>query len=766
MAESAPSAVVADRPVMTPDERSPYTLPIGPGAQIFLISVLGLFLELLLIRWIATEIRIFAYLQNTVLVVCFLGLGMGCFTCRQPIRMRDALIPLCIITVLLAIPYTRHALGTISTLLGVLPDIVVWDQRTAASMTSAVVSLSLGAILTFILMAMLWDIFIPIGRLLGRAIDDHPRTIVAYSINIFGSIVGTWLFVALSAVHAPPGVWFVVLALLLVFFLGSTAVDRRWNGALTACILVAGWLAGWEPGAEEVYWSPYQKLALLPVDHPQVKAYEIDAVRGSKFVIMVNNAGYQAAIDLTPEEVAKHPDRFPEAFRGCSQYDIPCRLHPNPQEVLIVGAGCGNDTAGALRNGAGHVTAVEIDPMIISMGQRKHPEKPYDSPKVTVVLDDARAYFAATDKKFDVISFGLLDSHTTGAMTNARLDHFVYTQESLAQVRKLLKPGGIVVLSFEAARPFIADRMARLIRDEFQSEPMSFRVPLSYYGWGGQFFVTGDLAGVQQRLAGDPQLQTAIDGWRKEFPQNFSYTTPVTTDDWPYIYLDQPNIPVLYYVLAGLLVLLFVRGQTRLPSNDWIRGWSTTHWHFLFLGAAFMLLEVQNISKAAAVLGSTWSVNAVIITGVLVMALCANGIAARWPKLPLLPVYGCLWASCIALYFVDLAQFNAFSYPVKAVLVGGLTTLPMIFSGIVFIRALTGVVRKDQAFGANLFGALIGALLQTSTFVIGLKALLLVVAALYFLAFLTRPKLPSAAGEEGAGEGSTKTSATCAGVTA
>ena len=43
--------------------------------------------------------------------------------------------------------------------------------------------------------------------------------------------------------------------------------------------------------------------------------------------------------------------------------------------------------------------------------------------------------------KFDLIAFGLLDSHTTTAMTNARLDHYVYTQESLNQVRSILKPG-------------------------------------------------------------------------------------------------------------------------------------------------------------------------------------------------------------------------------------------------------------------------------------------------------------------------------------
>src|ERR1700722_12318691 len=77
--------------------------------HLFLVSVLGLFLELLVIRWVCTEIQLFNYLQNTVLVVCFLGLGMGCLTCRQPASLRHLLIPLLILAAILAIPYTREA---------------------------------------------------------------------------------------------------------------------------------------------------------------------------------------------------------------------------------------------------------------------------------------------------------------------------------------------------------------------------------------------------------------------------------------------------------------------------------------------------------------------------------------------------------------------------------------------------------------------------------------------------------------------------------
>ena len=74
-------------------------------------------------------------------------------------------------------------------------------------------------------------------------------------------------------------------------------------------------------------------------------------------------------------------------------------------------------------------------------------------------------------------------------------------------------------------------------------------------------------------------------------------------------------------------------------------------------------------------------------------------------------------------------------------IVGGLTTLPMVFSGIVFIRSFAVAVAKDVALGANLIGAIAGALLQSVTFLIGIKALLLIVASLYFLSMLTRPRM-------------------------
>jgi hypothetical protein len=228
--------------------------------------------------------------------------------------------------------------------------------------------------------------------------------------------------------------------------------------------------------------------------------------------------------------------------------------------------------------------------------------------------------------------------------------------------------------------------------------------------------------------------------WQRDLPVPISYTTRVATDDWPYIYLQSPSIPLLYESLAALLLVQFVGCAAALRVRGLVAGRGAGRWHFFFLGAAFLLLEVQNISKAAVVLGNTWQVNAVIISSILILILLANLIAARLPRLPAGLAYAAVCSISVALYFVDLAWFAGLPYVTKAAVVGLLTCLPILFSGLIFIRSFAAAPAKDVALGANLMGALVGGLLQSLTFLIGIKALLLIVAGLYAAAFVTRPR--------------------------
>jgi len=557
--------------------------------------------------------------------------------------------------------------------------------------------------------------------------NAHPNPIWAYSVNILGSVIGTWTFVLLSYFYQPPLIWFLIAGGLFTIFIIWTKKDIAANFSLLILIVILSFFASLVPNSIDVIWSPYQKLVVR----------ESEANEVGDYIVTVNNVGYQGMINLSRLNVLAHPEMYTPELNGLSQYDLPALLHPNPQNLLIVGAGTGNDAAGALRNNVQAITAVEIDPAIIDIGRNLHPEQPYSQPNVHVVNDDARSFIATTEEKFDVISFSLLDSHTTTAMTNARLDHYVYTIESIEQAKTKLNEGGIMILSFEAQKPFITSRIRTALRIIFQQEPLVFKIPYSPYGWGGVMFVTGDLDSVQEQLDTNDQLARYIKELQNDFPVTYEDGIKITTDDWPYIYLKAPKIPKLYYLLLGIMLLLLIRSMRKWDARADIKFTSSSFWHFFLLGAAFLLLEVQNISKASVVLGNTWQVNAVIITCVLSMALIANWLEHKIPWIPIISVYALLIATSLGLYFIDLTTFSFLPYTIKAIVVGGLTSLPMLFSGIVFIRSFARALNKSDALGANLTGALSGALLQSVTFVTGIRALLLIVALFYFLSFLT-----------------------------
>src|SRR5207245_2067906 len=82
------------------------SLAASSMSGLMLISLLSLFLELLLIRWVASEIRVFAYFKSLVLIACFLGFGLGCYLCRRRVSVLPILVPL--LTLVLLIRSEEH----------------------------------------------------------------------------------------------------------------------------------------------------------------------------------------------------------------------------------------------------------------------------------------------------------------------------------------------------------------------------------------------------------------------------------------------------------------------------------------------------------------------------------------------------------------------------------------------------------------------------------------------------------------------------------
>jgi SAM-dependent methyltransferase len=376
--------------------------------------------------------------------------------------------------------------------------------------------------------------------------------------------------------------------------------------------------------------------------------------------------------------------------------------------------------------------AVEIDPQIFAEGSRLHPERPYSSPRVEAVVNDARNYFKHADRRFDLILFGLLDSHTlSSSFANIRLDNYVYTREAFAEAKRLLAEGGLLVVKFEVQRDWLGRRMQEMLTAVFGRSPLVFR---DEEGLGSRaiVFVAGDAGRIASALAADGELAAFVKNHAVAYPPA---PVAMASDDWPFLYHQGRYIPTIYLIFSVLLAATAALFARRSLAGE-MRGLC----HFFFLGAAFLLLEVQIVSRLALFFGTTWIVNAVVLSAVLVMILLANLVAARRPALRYGVCYAGLLTAILLLYGFPLDRLFLASEMAKGLAVGTLFSLPLFFAGLIFITSFRAAPRKDAAFGANLLGAILGGFLESISFITGMRFLLLLAAALYLLsaAALTR----------------------------
>jgi SAM-dependent methyltransferase len=693
-------------------------------AKILIVSALILFLELVMIRWIGTEIRIFAYLGNLVLVVCFFGVGLGCYWSTRPTSFGRMGLNLFLLITLVANPLRWEALEFrfVTYLFNGSEDAPIWQEMTGAGGLDFVA----GIILVGILLYLLALVFVPLGQILGRSMQDAPQVIRAYSINIAGSLAGAWLFNGLSWLSTPPTTWMLVVAALLAM----TLLAGRMRPWLPVTLTLAGAAAIWAGGRSSniTIWSPYQKLSISPI----ISAFGTNRVQRG-YLVQVNGTTYQAALDFSDHFVAAHPELFSREQVDRNRYNVPFSFKPDAQRVLIVGAGTGNNAAAALRHGVHQVDCVEIDPQIYVLGQRIHPEQPYNSPAVRMIVNDARAFFKQATGPYDLIWFGFLDAHTIGSSyNNMRLDHYVYTLESFAEARRLLAPGGLLVVDFGAQRAWIADRLFSVLRQSFGHDPFVYSEQLA--SGASKQLPTVTLITGEQPVTPTLIQNTALREFVTAAQLHPSGTTRPTTDDWPYLYLKRAEIPQLHLIVSGCILLaVMMAGRRTLQWN------TRADWHFFALGAAFLLLEVQTVSRATLLFGMTWMVNAIIISAMLVMILLANLVAWRWPRLTEWVVITGLGVTVLALALVPLDSFNSLTGATKLIAASGFLTAPAFFAGLIFIRSFALCADKARALGSNLIGALVGGLLESVSFVTGIRALVVLVGIFYLFAILRRP---------------------------
>ena len=668
-------------------------------------AALSLFLELAVIRWQGSIFEFFAFYKNYGLLACFAGLGLGYALSRS----KEG-IPL-----ILTLPLLAWQFGLLIALRWGLPnrpyslEAIPFREQLNMGLTATWDQIGVVYLLLTVVFLLTALAFVPVGQLCGKLMERKSQ-LPAYGFNLLGSLAGVLLMFLVSFLWTPPVVWFgLCFVILLFFFVPEPRTLLLGMGIALVALMTLAWPVN--PLWNKIY-SPYQSL---------------DIGYSPNGLMLIRAAGhyYQRVHNLSSAAVEASTDPALRATRD--YYDFPYRVRPSASEVAVVGAGSGNDVAAALRSGAQHVDAIEIDPAILLAGKTNHPERPYDDPRVRPIVNDARSFLRTTQSHYDLIVYGLLDSHTLlSQASSVRVDSFVYTVEGLREARSRLRPNGVLSLSFSVLNDALGTKIYQMMKQAFDGkEPLCF-FP-SYEG--AQVFMqskNGDLS-VPPAVLWEAHVAE-----RPEFYRNSAIKVDLSTDDWPFLYMPRRVYPVSYLVVLGLILLLtFV-----LYASFFRQRPKFSHLPFFFLGAGFMLVETKAITEMGLTFGNTWQVIAIAIASILVMAFLANGIVQRLRVSGTSFIYFLLFVSLAVGWWVatsgGLSSTTAGRIGTAVIL-----TCPLFFSGIVFSTLLSAESRISSVMSMNLMGAMCGGVLEYNSMYFGFHFLYLLALGLYAAALLS-----------------------------
>ena len=733
--------------------------------DLFIASVLVLFLELACIRWFPAHVLFLTFFTNVMLLASFLGISVGCLAAGRR-QNYIAWTPLLLVLALGAahlIEWERQRTGSaIEVGSAVSPQLVFFGVESQSRDPSRfVIPIEAVSGALFVLVALT---LVGPGQQLGRSLARVSNRIVSYTVNIVGSLAGILLFTACSWWELGPPWWFAGVALMIAYlwrprFRLAPVVLVATSAAIVLVASLTVRSTSVTPSTRE-YWSPYYRIQYTP---------ELS-------FISVNMIGHQ--------QMSSHEDRFP-AYALPHLFNRDSGGKPFAQ-VLVIGAGSGNDVSRALQWGAQRVDAVEIDPAIYRLGQSNHPDRPYADGRVMVHLDDGRNYLRSTNKQYDLIIYALVDSLVLhSSYSNIRLESYLFTTEAFVDIRKRLRPGGMFVVYNYFRQGWIVDRLHAMLEETFGAgNPIVFNLPTRStvkpdddMADGFTMMFAGGTGPIKEAFAKHPTFWVRSDRANGEAAPNgfdlsdaaarvewaaaaqaddkhwmsFGPTTVVQpqsalrlpTDAWPFLYLRSPMIPALSLrgmaimaTLGALLILPFFPRSGAAPGGR--PGQGTPFLVQMFcLGAGFMLIETKAVVQMALLFGSTWMVNAIVFCSVLVMILLANLFVLAFRPRLVAPFYIGLAISLVASAVIPLDAFLGWSRGPQIAGSCVLAFMPVVFAGVVFAISFSRAVDADRAFGANVAGAMVGGLAEYSSMLLGFQYVVLVALGFYVLSAIS-----------------------------
>jgi hypothetical protein len=219
---------------------------------------------------------------------------------------------------------------------------------------------------------------------------------------------------------------------------------------------------------------------------------------------------------------------------------------------------------------------------------------------------------------------------------------------------------------------------------------------------------------------------------------------PVATDDWPFLYLHEPSF-ALIYILGLLMVAFYALGGTLLLApRKTLRRFD---WHMFFLGVAFMLLEVKNLTTFSLLFGSTWFVNSFVFFAILSSVLLAILVNSRL-KMRRIGIWYLLLFGVLLLNLLLPPEALLLSNPIARYLAASILAFtPVFLANIIFTNSFRDSEAADISFASNLLGIMVGGGLEYFSMLFGYRWLLVLVMVFYTCALILRYRRSDARGE-------------------
>ncbi|MCC6802258.1 MAG: hypothetical protein IT319_05190, partial [Anaerolineae bacterium] len=568
-------------------------------------------------------------------------------------------------------------------------------MRSAHTLTTVLVALSIALAVAAMLIAWMPEVdsifpralvalvpFFLIGMFAALMFENVSGLSGAlYAADLIGAALGVVAVILLLTVWSAFSVTLLLAALvggLAVLFAAQVGRGRRLIAAGVSLVLGVGLLVA-NLATDVVDFDPLA-LTGVPRDKTMIQILQDRAQLGS-----ITYTGWSPFARVDVVETGDKRSRYIFADGGAGSFMLPYDGDPtsldsltgtveylpftsgSAERTLVIGAGGGIDILRALRAGAEQITAVEVNPAIITATRHfaDYNGGVLDLPEVELIEGDARSFVERTDAQYDLIYLNLVYTQAVEPASQALIENYIFTTEAFEAYLEQLAPNGRLTIiahnALEGSRAMLTaiDALGRagiapaqaldhlwmwsypatdqtlttsvlvVDKDPLAAETVAALNAEALRLRMQPFFAPGEYETLFQPLREGGTLATYIQA-------DATYNVAPTSDDQPYFFnLDHGIPPAIRsaLVLATLLALTLL-GVALFSETPEARVSRQQRWliiaYAMLIGAGFMLVEIPLIQRFQLLLGQPILSLAVVLATLLLAGGLGSLVSQRW----------------------------------------------------------------------------------------------------------------------------------------